>query len=322
MFARLDGVEAREGLATAEYWSGDYRAAARDFRRVLALDPQRELARQSLAEIMSTAVPSQRITIAGTHDDQPLDLIRNEVAATFFSDPQTRWTATLGRYAGDANGTYASVANQTTVKNLTIGGSLGLFTFPDGVRRPIGDALIRRGSLSLRVQRQPELASVPSLTKHVASTTTALRWDYDRNWLAAAEVSDRRYSDDNRGYAVIAYALVPLRRKGWTFWSGVSGAIKDTGESRFSDAGQYDPYWTPEDFREGRLVVGVERANVKLHADGGSARDRGRAYHPWRTGVSANFALAGDFRIEAGIERSSTIDYRVTSFHAALVRRH
>jgi tetratricopeptide (TPR) repeat protein len=337
MFDRLDGVDALEGRATARYWRGDFRGAARDFERVLALDPRRELARRSLAEIASTAVPSQRLTVAATSDDQPLDAIRTELAATFFSDPQTRWTASIGRYAidstRDADGTYASVANETTVNTLTFSGSAGVFTFPDGDRGLIGHAGIRRGSLSLRVERQPEIASAPSVSTHVSSTSTTLRWSRDRDWIAVAEVSDRRYSDDNRGYAAVAYALVPLRRQGWTLWSGASVAGRDTEESRFTLEGRYDPYWTPDDLREARLVVSLERVleqgSVKVHADGGYARDRGRAfdvpfprrYRPWRAGVTGDIRLAGDFRIEAGFERSTTVDYRVTSFHAALVRR-
>ena len=62
LFGRLRGIDAMEGRATAEYWNGDLRAAARDFRRVLALDPKRELARTSLREIEATARPSQRVT--------------------------------------------------------------------------------------------------------------------------------------------------------------------------------------------------------------------------------------------------------------------
>lgn len=337
LFAKLDGIEAIEGRATAQYWSGDLRAAAHGFRRVLELDRNRELARRSLAEIESTSVPSQRVTIVGSTDDQPLDAIRGETSGTFFSDVQTQWTATLGYYDADAErsarGEYASIANETTVRAFTFAGSLGVFTFPDGVRRPLGSASVRRRSLTLRIERQPELASAPSLTTHAASTTTTLRWDHNRNWSAAAELSHRRYSDHNRGSAAAAYVLVPVRRNHWTFWSGASVAARDTDESRFTLEGRYDPYWTPDDLREARAVLALERTlargSVKLHADGGYARDRGRSldlpfersYRPWRAGISGDLALTRNLRVEAGIDRSATIDYRVTSFHASLVRR-
>ena len=320
LFERLEGVDALEGKAQAQYWSGDWRAAAGNFRRVLALDPGREEARRSLGEILAAARPSQRVTVAGTSDDQPLELIRTEVAASVFSDPQTRWTVSAGRYDGDGSGEFAGVANETTVRGFVASASLGIFTWPDGVRRPIGSAGVRRGALSARVERVPEIASAPSLDAHAASTLTALRWETNRRWLAAAEVSHRGYSDDNEGWAATAYALAPLRKREWTFWGGGAFAAKDTAESRFLD-GRYDPYWTPEDLVEARAVVAVQRGPIKVHADGGYARDRGRRYRPWRAGVTADVPVARDFRIEAGVERSVTVDYRATAFHVSLVRR-
>lgn len=320
LFETLEGVDALEGKAQAQYWSGDWRAAAGNFRRVLALDPNRDEARRSLAEIVATTRPSQRVTVAGTTDDQPLELIRTEVAATVFSDPQTRWTASLGRYDGDASGEFASVANETTIRGIVASGSLGLFTWPDGVRRPIGSASVRRGTLSARIERVPEIATATSFDTHAASTLAALRWETNRRWLAAAEVNQRSYSDDNQGWAAFAYAMAPLRKNEWTFWGGGAFAAKDTEESRFF-AGRYDPYWTPQDLVEARAVVAVQRGPIKAHADAGWARDWGRTYRPWRAGLTASFPVARGFGLETGIERSVTVDYRATSFYASLVRR-
>lgn len=337
LFARLDGIEALEGRATAHYWSGDFRAAVRTFRQVLAIDPRRELALRSLAEIESTAVPTQTVVISGASDDQPLDLLRGEVSVTFYSDIQTQWTAKAGHYEMDAQrrarGEYVTLSNETTVRAWTFGASAGLFEFPDGVRQPAGSAFARRRSLTLRIERQPELASAPIVARHVASTSSTVRWDWNRKWLASAELTHRSYSDDNQGGAAAAYVLIPYRHRAWTFWSGASVALRDTDESRFTLAGRYDPYWTPDDLREARAVFALERklarGHVKVHADAGHARDRGRAddvpfdrrYHPWRAGIAADFTLSRDLRLEAGVERSATIDYRVTSFHVSLVRR-
>ncbi|HYK02082.1 MAG TPA: tetratricopeptide repeat protein [Thermoanaerobaculia bacterium] len=369
MFRELQGIEALEGRATAEYWTGDLRSAARDFRKVLAIDAEREFARTSLAEIAATARPSERVSVDAVNDDQPLDAVRAEAASTFFSDPLTRWSVVAGAYRLDAgrigkrDGEYVAVENETRLGAWTFGGSAGLFTFPDGVRRPIGSVMVRHRSLTFRVEHREEIASATSLRTHAASTTAALRWSHDRNWIGAAEVSHRRYFDGNRGNAAIAYAVAPWRRGEWTFWGGGSVALRDTEESRFRltavsstlDAGffryqyrgEYDPYWTPDDLVEGRLVAAVERrtnrGGVKLHADGGYARDRGRAfgpdagpgpfpsstftfafdrnYRPWRAGIAADFAFAAHWRIEAGVERSVTVDYRSTSVHASLVRR-
>lgn len=306
LFEQLEGVEALEGKATAEYWSGDLRRAARDFRRVLALDPARESAQRSLNEITATATPSQRVTVLGTHDDQPYDAMRSQLEARFFSDPQTRWGVVTGAYhldadrIGQSDGQYLLLENETRVRALTFGGSLGVFTFPDGVRRPIGSAGVRWRNLSLRVEHREELASATSLRTHASSTTTALRWDYDRNVIAAAEVSHRGYFDDNSVRAAVAYAVVPYKRNETTYWLGASATARDADESRFQMTavsatldgtffryryrGEYDPYWTPDDLLETRAVVAVERrfarGGVKLHGDAGYARDRGRAFGP------------------------------------------
>ena len=369
LFRQLDGVDALEGKATAEYWSGDLRSAARDFRRALQVDPNRDTARRSLDEIAAISRPSQRVGVGGTHDDQPLDVIRAEAAATFFSDPLTRWTVTGGSYhmdasrIGESNGEYVLLENETRVRGFTFGGSLGAFTFPDGARRPIGSASVRYRDLALRVDRREEIASATSLRTHAASTTTTLRWSHDKTLIAAAEVSHRSYFDGNEARSVVAYAVAPWRKHEWTFWAGASAAARDTDESRFGMTavsstledgsfryhyrGEYDPYWTPDDLMEARAVVAVERrferGGVKLHADGGFARDRGRAfgpdtgstpfppstftfafdrdYRPWRAGITADFAVAPSLRLEAGVERGATVDYRSTTFHAALVRR-
>jgi hypothetical protein len=369
MFAELEGVDALEGRATAEYWSGDLRSAARNFRRVLALDANREFARTSLREIEATARPSERVTVDAMQDDQPLDTVRAEIASTFFSDPLTRWSVIAGTYQldagriGDASGEYAAIENETRFGALTVGGSAGIFTFPDGVRRPLGSLMVRHRSLTLRVDRREEIASATSLRTHAASTTATLRWSHDGNWIGAAEASHRRYFDGNRGNAVIAYAVAPLHFDEWTLWGGASAAMRDTEESRFRmtavsstlDAGffryqyrgEYDPYWTPDNLLDGRVVAAIERrlsrGSVKLHADGGYARDRGRAfgpdagpgpfpaatfafdfdrtYRPWRAGIAADLTFATHWRIEAGVERSVTVDYRSTSVHASLVRR-
>lgn len=360
-------VDALEGRGTAAYWSGDYRSAQRDFRSVIALDAKREFARTSLSEIASTMRPEQRIVVGGARDDQPLDVNRGEVAATFYSDPLTRWTAAVGathlrtERRGERTAEHVRIEGDTRWRGLALNASAGVF---DGDF--IGHALVGWKSLSLRVERREELASATGIRANAFSTTTTLRWSRERESLvAAAEASHRTYSDDNRGHALVAYAVAPLVRRGaWTVWGGASAAARDTEETRFhatavsatrdpqnffrySYRGEYDPYWTPDDLVEARAVFAVERAigsgSVKLHADAGAARDKGRSfgpdagsgpfppqvltftfdrdYNPYRFGLAANVPLVQSWHLEAGVDRSVTVDYRSTSFHAALVRR-
>ena len=358
-------VDALEGRATAAYWSGDFRSAARGFRRVLELDPARATARASLGEIVAATRPSQRIDLGALRDDQPLDVKRASVSATFYSDPLSRWTATFGttHFDADRRGSrraeFARVEYDTHLRDLGLAASAGVFD-----EDFVGGASLTWRRLAVLVDRHEEVASAPAMDQRVFSTTTTLRWKHDRSWIAMAEASRRSYSDDNRGWAVVAYAVAPaLKRSGWTLWAGASAAARDTNESRFHPTavssvreggffrytyrGEYDPYWTPDDLREVRGVVALERelprGRVKVHADAGAARDRGRAfgpdtgplslpletftfafdrdYHPYRFGVSAGLTLTPAFALEIGAERSVTVDYRSTSFHAALVRR-
>jgi hypothetical protein len=306
LFSRLDGVDALEGRATAEYWSGDVRQAARHFREVLALDPSRQTASSALRDIEAAARPSQRLTIEGVHDDQPLDAVRTEASASFFSDPGTQWTFTGGAYRIDAarrgthDGHYAVLGNETRVAGFTAGATLGIFRYPDGVQRPIGSIRLRHRSLELRVAQAEELASATSVTTHTSSLTTTLRWSHDKSWIGAAELSHKRYSDANEGRALVAYAAFPSKHGAWTLWGGASVSARDTDDSRFRMTavsstsepglfryqyrGEYDPYWTPDQLLEGRFVLAIERAvprgTVKLHADAGYARDYGRAFGP------------------------------------------
>lgn len=363
--ANANDVDALEGRGTAAYWSGDFRNAARDFRRVLQLDAKREFARTSLAEIAAVTRPSQRIAFGGIRDDQPLDVSRGEVSATFFSDPLSRWTATIGAAHFDAarRGTrdaeYIRLENETRWRGFIFGAAAGSFD-----ESFIGNLSVQWKQLTVRVDRQEEIASATHLRTRAFSTTSTIRWSRDRNWVAAAEASHREYSDANSGYALVAYAVAPVVKRGaWTIWAGGSASARDTDETRFqptavsstldggffrySYRGEYDPYWTPDDLRELRAVLAIERAlgkgRVKLHGDAGTAQDRGRAfgpdigttplplqtftfafdreYTPYRFGLTADFPITPLYRIEAGAERSVTVDYRSTSFHAALVRR-
>ena len=363
--------ETIEGRATAAYWSGDFRNAARDFRRVLELDPQREFSRRSLEEIASTARPSQKLTIGVTRDDQPYDTALAEASASFYSDPLTEWSVRVGGRTLDAGrigrepASFVSVGNATQYRRLRFAADVGAMRFPDGESGLVGGASVNVRPFTLAIERRAELAAAPSIRTHATSTTTSLRWDLERDWIASAEVSHRRYFDDNSGWSAVAWGVVPLwRNDSWTFWSGLSAAARDTEGSRFavtaiasvrerdgfrySYRAEYDPYWTPNDLVEGRLVAALERrwtrGSFKLQADGGYARDRGRAFgpesgptpfpaatwplefdrrwQPFRFGLATSFAIDPSFVFEVGATHGATVDYRSTSVHVSLVRRH
>lgn len=309
LFERIEPRDAPvlEGIAQAAYWSGDLRTAARMFRRALALEPGRDASRQALAELTALARPTQRVTVAYDDDDQPLERARVDVEATHSTDPQTVWSIRAGGYSmeagriGESDGAFVGIGNETTWRNMTLRAALGLFTYPDGVRRPTGHLGVRRGELELFVEQREALATATALTTHASARTTTLRWRRERAWIAAVEASHRQWFDDNSTVALVAYGVAPILRRGpLTLWAGASAAARDTEESRFDVAsvsstregavfrytwrGAYDPYWTPREQFEARAVAALEyrgvRGSVKLHGDGGMAGDQGRAFGP------------------------------------------
>src|SRR3954470_12399049 len=97
-------LDARKGLATAEYWSGDFRAAQRDYAAVLRARPNDADSRKALAEIKAASARVLASDNDFVTDDQPLHRARMSIGYTAFSDPLTKWTATAGTYALTARG--------------------------------------------------------------------------------------------------------------------------------------------------------------------------------------------------------------------------
>jgi hypothetical protein len=306
----LPEAEARKGLATAEYWAGDFRSALRDFSLVHDAD-----ARKAIAEIKSASAPLGAAGMSFSSDDQPLRRAAVSAEYTFFTDPLTKWTASAGTYAFDPSATapFASIAGSTVFpwQRLRAGGSLRAIRFPDGRNAVLGGLSLTRGSLGLEIDRHEILYTLGSLHNHPSETTATLAWKHGPSNIAVHAI---RYFDHNSGRAADAYHLVHVAGP---LSLGAAASWRDTDESRFHGTA-YDPYWTPQRLIEGRLVAAAAFRNVRLHLDGGWARDRiNGAFHPWR--ASADVALP--FGATLTIERQSTIFYRVTSFHLTIVRR-
>ncbi|HKO56060.1 MAG TPA: tetratricopeptide repeat protein [Thermoanaerobaculia bacterium] len=306
-------VDARKGLATAEYWRGDFRAARRHYALVLHARPNDADARKALSDIAMASAPLVTENGEALRDDQPMRRARSEVAYTFFTDPLTKWTATAGAYAldadriglGRASAPFASMAVATALPSmqLRVDASLRLLRFPDGEVRPLGGIGLARdwrgSTFRIAADRHELLYTATSLSAHASETTLDATWSRGTN--SAAALHAIRFFDGNRGRAADAYHLVPIvRSPRGSFSAGATVAYRDTDESRFRFIGasataqgsgfaysyvaRYDPYWTPRALREARAVVaatvGVGRNVVQLHVDGGVARDRDLVFGP------------------------------------------
>jgi tetratricopeptide (TPR) repeat protein len=330
-----DDAAAQLGLAQAEYWSGDLRSAERDFAEVVRLDPASAVAQRSLDEIRAAARPGFSAGIEGLSDDQPY---RRAAAATTvyaFTDPLTRWLVSASKATFDTRGRDADTSSiaagiDATRSRTTFRATATAFHFPDGSRKLLPRVEVLRPfgirTLAVIAERRELLRAAPSLTTHPTVRTLTIRWSSEREHIPqfAVRAEHLGYFDGNSGVAADAYGLLPFGAVSF----GGSLAYRDTHESRFI-AGLYDPYYTPQDLREARLIAAVRRqlgrSTLDIHLDGGIARDRldslTRTFHPWRAAVTATVPLPHGLTFNAGVERNVTIYYTANEFRTSVAGR-
>jgi tetratricopeptide (TPR) repeat protein len=341
-----DDVDARKGLATAEYWSGDFRGARRDYAIVLRARPGDVESRKALADITAASAPLLASDNDFMSDDQPLHRARMSVAYTAFSDPLTKWTATSGAYAlsargfGSATSPFVALAGSTFLPaaHLRASGSLRLFRFPDGETKPLGGFALARewrgATISFDVEQHELLYTASALRTHASETTTTLDWTRSSDAASSSVALHAiRYFDGNSGRAADAYHLARVAHGASGSLSiGAAVSYRDTEESRLVFVGserRYDPYWTPLDLSEVRAVAAATlnagRAAVRLHADGGWARDRDggvhRTFYPWRVSADFVFPLRGAFTATIGVEHQTTVFYNANSIRLGVSGR-
>lgn len=313
----------RLGLAQADYWSGDFRRAAREFEDVLRIDPGNRDARRAREEIRSASQPGYVVDGGLLDDDQPYRAAGSQMRAYGFRDPLTKWEAGLlvGYPARSA-----TLANETVVPAIrtTFRTALTAMRFPDGTNRllPAAGAESRIGSklrLDVSLRRQELVRSAAALHNHPTADIASIRF-FSSSFAVHAE--QLRYFDHNRGFAADAYALRPVTS---TLSLGASAAWRDTDQSRF-DGSRYDPYYTPQRQSEARLIAAAAwtRGNrtFGLHLDGGAAHDAVSGdFRPWRAAATATFHLPRGETVTIAAEHNATAFYRSNEIRASMAGR-
>lgn len=326
-----DDAAARLGLAQAEYWDGDLRAARRDFAEVLRLDPHNADARRSLTEIDAATRPGFVLDGDALSDDQPYRSTAVRATVYGFVDPVTKWvvTGSAASLKSEAAADFGAGV-ETTRQQVTVRGRARLFRFPDGERQLLPSAEVQRAfgstTVALTADRHELLRAAPALASHPSATSVAVRWarEGEQHVQFAVHAERLRYFDGNAGAGADAYVLVPWHR----FSAGASAAWRDTDQSRFNGA-VYDPYYTPQDLREVRLIVAARwqmpHATLDLHLDGGAARDRlgaaTRSFHPWRAALSAGVPLPGGLTLSLRGEHNVSVYYTANEFQTSVAGR-
>ena len=363
------------GAAQGSYWSGDYRTAMRRFEVLAQRDPANADAVRGISELR--ALMRSRYDVRGQYASDTQPLRRSGAAARFgfFSDPLTHWdvrgsAGTMEHEGNNLDVRSVGLSGTTTIPSIrtTVTAGVDRQWFDDGTAENLANASVAwklgKETLALTFDQFTLLGTASAIERRESASRISLAWRHEReNGLqAAATAHTLRYTDDNEGFGADVYALQPLLRRGSiTLRGGLSAAWRDSREDRFrftgfqseprSDglfdyrfSGVYDPYWTPNDLSEARLIASIEsvtsRAQFRIQADGGYARERARGfgpafdltpsptftfpillsrtYKPWR--VSAELTIPINQRIEfrARARREATAFYNVNEFEASL----
>mgnify|MGYP000439205481 CR=1 FL=1 len=361
------------GYAQAAYWSGDFRRARRRYERLLEVDPAHAEAKKALSDIALLSAPGYEVGATFRDDSQPYRVSMMRAKVSYFSDPLVRWDVIGGvGQVPDGGSSMASVGAGVSATfprvRSRVEASGERFRFPDGFSATLGEVTLTRtlpaqSALVLSARRTPLLGTVFSVDDHETVSQYSLSWRRDpaARWLAAVGAHSLDYSDGNRGSGADAWFVAPVfERDSLMLRAGVSAAWRDTeldrfrfttfrseqaspGVWRYTYTGVYDPYWTPHELKEGRVVVVAEIPRLKIHADAGYARDRAlgfgprtgaapnplfihpsmqeRSFRPWRAGAEITWPLATGIELRARYAHEVTAFYNANEFEASLVGR-
>ncbi len=260
---------------------------------------------------------------------------------------------------------------------LTVAASVERIAFEDDFSETLANGSltwrVRSAEIALAADQYPLLGTATAIVSRETATRLRLTYRHEpaSGWQGAVNVERVAYSDENRGSGADLYLLLPIRQRRGTraatqtdgrisFKAGFSAAIRDTEEDRFrftsfrSSAidggfayrfsGVYDPYWTPHDLREARIVGSAEtllrRATIKLQVDAGIARERARAFgpatgatqvpqftfpillerthHPWRSAIEITIPINGRVDFRARYRHEAASFYDLNEFQASV----
>lgn len=293
---RQHPTDTRADLMLAEvlYWQGDFSSAARHFSHILRTEPGNAAARRQLEEIRAVSSPWLRMRADASKDNQPIKRLDGDVDAGFFLTPL--WS--LGVRVAPQH----AVSGDTTLNQMNARGVLkGYLVAPHvdvelstgtaswraavrGVNRS-GSAFIGSGRMAILVARNLKAfasvdraqyaATVASLAAPLTTTTPALGLRVDGRWLGEAAAQRTQYPDNNAVNTAYAWLLAPIAiEKEFTLHLGYAFSYQDANQSRYTVAGRYEPYFTPDQELEHSIagsLVTWQKSGARLQLNGSYA---------------------------------------------------
>jgi tetratricopeptide (TPR) repeat protein len=287
-------ARARTLRGTADYWSGDFTGARREFATALRLDTSVTDARRQLTEIETAAASWIRLGSAIWDDDQPLRHATFEIEGGWFASPLTPLVVRAGSTIFDQNQTTETISTAEAELKTYLPGARVDFAVGGGlVQRSFGEASDWTASATLggrlphtiklyaTFEREPYTRTVRSLGTAimVRSIEGGARWGTPGTWMGELIARRETYPDDNTASTAYAWILAPLlRRRTATVHAGYGFSSQSADENRFTPRGdinvppgqapitvpgEYNPYYTPKDLR-----VHSALASMRVHPGG------------------------------------------------------
>jgi tetratricopeptide (TPR) repeat protein len=358
--------EAATLLGTMAYWEGDLTTATRFFTEALQANPLQAEAQRQLQAIRATTAPWIRVSSGLRHDDQPLDRVGVGFEAGWFATPvlpvtvrvepmQYRLPTATTQRLWSAEIAVADFIPAAHLETEFAGGVIQRSGSADATdwqgRAVLGVRLTHNLTLRGRAERAPYLYTTSSLdTPVMTQTGTALlQWSDGRGWLGETAYQQQRYPDANTVRMTYAWLLAPLvlrengaeAQAGYAFGSGnadqsrfvLANATQPYAPSdpRFSTAGQYVPYYTPDHLVTHSVIAALAvrpSSTVTLRLNGAipvHATDNApvlfvsgaqvqrttypRSFSPWNARTSLEIALPDGLTVAANGEWGRTAFY-------------
>jgi hypothetical protein len=322
----LLGVEATQAeagtlLGTLAYWEGDLTTARTFFEGALRENQNQEEAGRQLGEILAITAPWVRTSSGLWHDNQPFGRLTMGLEAGWFATPLTELTARVQPmgYGIDGSVRTAGVA-EAAVAHYTPRARLETELAAGGVRHTlssngwdwtgragVGFRLPGHVALRVRIERGPYLSTKSSLNTPVMVRTVGgrLHWDDPKGWLGEVAYEQQRYPDDNAIRTTSGWLLAPLIHSrilgvqaGYAIAASNATASRFVlaqpnqpylpSDPRFSTAGRYAPYYTPN-----HLVTHSAAAALTLGPARGATFRFGGSYAVRATDDEPFFAVSG-----------------------------